>query len=72
MKTSYQAPKLITHGTVSEITAASLNSGKEDFIFGTVLGTQPGNGGSFDACVTPDRQSCVNQAASQGRTNRLR
>ncbi|GEM_PF-6000831 len=72
MKKLYEAPRLLIHGTVSEITAASLDSKKNDFIYGTALGTQPSNGGSFDACVTTNLETCRNQAGAQGRSSQLR
>jgi hypothetical protein len=72
MKKLYAAPRLLNHGTVSEITAESLDSNKSDFIYGTALGTQSGNGGSFDACVTQDLQTCRKQAGAQGRSSQLR
>ncbi|MDF5716550.1 MAG: lasso peptide [Rhizonema sp. NSF051] len=72
MKRTYKAPSLTSHGTVSKITAASLDSGKSDLLYGTSRGTVPGNGGSFDACVTADQESCRNAAGAAGRSGNLR
>jgi hypothetical protein len=53
MKRAYSTPTLINYGSVSEITEANLSNKNDDFLFGTVQGTVPGNGGSLDACVFP-------------------
>lgn len=52
MKKSYEAPKLINHGSVSSITEASFATAPSDVVFGpdgvTPIGTLTG---SIDACT---------------------
>ena len=59
MKRSYEAPKLINHGTVSNLTAASSESAPSDFVFGEqgeVIGTITG---TLDACSFGDMRQCI-------------
>jgi hypothetical protein len=55
MKKVYTSPQLLIYGKVSELTQATLENSQADSILGsTTLGTstQPGPGGSNDACYT--------------------
>ncbi len=61
MKKSYEAPKLINHGSVSSITEASVASAPSDVVFGPqgqVIGTLTG---SLDSCtfVNDDNDDCA-------------
>jgi hypothetical protein len=61
MKRAYTTPRLVNHGSVSEITEANFANKNTDYIFGTVLGNNPppqGPGGSLDACVSKDIKKC--------------
>ncbi|GAB1545532.1 hypothetical protein NUACC21_82080 [Scytonema sp. NUACC21] len=52
MKKVYEAPKLLNHGSISEITALTGGSTRTDFLFGA-NGQPTGitDQGSFDACI---------------------
>ncbi|WP_017317178.1 lasso peptide [Mastigocladopsis repens] len=52
MKKTYQTPKLLNHGSVSEITALTGGSNRTDFLFGTDGQTTLASAsGSLDACI---------------------
>ncbi len=57
MKKIYEAPALITHGNVTNITALSGGTDRTDFLFGTNgQATGISGHGSLDACLTKPGQ----------------
>lgn len=56
MKT-YLPPQLTEYGDISTATADSRENNTDDTFF-SLNGPQPGLGGSFDTCVTPDDENC--------------
>jgi hypothetical protein len=57
MKT-YTPPALTEYGDVTSATADSRENNTNDTFF-SLNGPQPGQGGSFDTCVTPDDENCL-------------
>jgi hypothetical protein len=55
---SYTPPQLIEHGDVTAFTADSRENNTDDTFF-SLNGPQPGQGGSFDTCVTPNDINCL-------------
>lgn len=60
MKQNYESPQVVVHGSVSELTAASNDSDRQDRIF-NASGQLNGTGaGSLDQCFfEPDTYRCV-------------
>jgi hypothetical protein len=57
MKKIYEAPKLVNHGTVSNITAFTFQPGPQDTFFSGGVAVTEGTG-SYDGCVTADGKVC--------------
>ncbi|MBW4630354.1 MAG: lasso peptide [Iphinoe sp. HA4291-MV1] len=61
MKKTYEAPKLLNHGSISEITALTGGSNRTDFLFGTDGQTALSSSqGSLDACIFGQGQPTTN------------
>lgn len=60
MRKLYTSPVLIVHGTVQHLTAASVDSDRQDRIF-DAAGVQTGSDiGSLDQCFfEPDTRNCI-------------
>ncbi|NEU76653.1 lasso RiPP family leader peptide-containing protein [Hassallia byssoidea VB512170] len=67
MKKSYEAPQLVKHGSVSNITAYSFDSKDGDVFYGQTNATNQNGTGSLNACITyktgPKKGDCVNPSA---------
>lgn len=55
---NYQTPSLVEYGNAALVTADSRENNTADTFFG-LNGPQPGQGGSFDTCVTANDVRCL-------------